>query len=372
MKHYCIHARRRPYTSFRIESVRVPSMIVSCLLAFGLSACGHDGGIGVAMAGSESPADVRISEAPQPGAPTPDKVSQAPASQTSTTTSTSVKAPASWTDIAIRDMRGSDGRYALNDDRLLHRTLVSPSSQYERAVLVMGRYGTSTAFTTTNPDYYAQLSWVSADSPVRTLPAWTRIILWDQIYLGEKYGAKHASGYTGNSRVRTWGYEMWIKTKSGAWHQVFKTDRKGAEAWRPTFKGGANFESYAHDLRAEPDGSYSARPMPSLGLDSSGSYWISHGYAGGRRDVNPYDVADVLVLSYSQLILHDPKGVDDRSQARFLYAVGADWLPPADRPDVKMYPSVGASRHKYVTIEPQLHVMHTMSEAEFRANPPPR
>lgn len=268
-------------------------------------------------------------------------------------------------------MRAPNGGYALNDDKLLHRTLVSFSSQYERATLVMGRYGTPAAFTTVNPDYQTELSWLSTDSDLRQIPAWTRILLWDQVYLGEQYGAAHAPGYRGNSRVRTWGYEMWIKTKAGTWHRLFQTDSKGAEAWRPTFRGEANFASNANDIRSEPDGSYSVRPLPAIGLDSSGSYWISHGYAGGIRDVNPYDVADILILCYSQLILHDPAGPDDRQYARFLFAVGADWYPPAGV-SMTYYPGVGTSRHKYVTIEPQVHVMHTMTEAELRANPPPR
>ena len=269
-------------------------------------------------------------------------------------------------------MRAPDGSYALNDDKLLHRTAVTYSSQYERATLVMGRYGTSEAFTSVNPDYRAELSYLSASNPVRFLQTWPRILAWDHVYLGERFGANHAPGYTGNSRVRTWGYEMWIKSKGGVWRRLFRTDNKGAAAYRPTFRVGPVTDSYALDLRKEADGSTSTRPLPARGLDSSGTYWFPHGYAGGRQDVDPYDGGDVLVLAYSQLVLNEPNGVDDRKYARFLFGIGADWYPPKDRTDIIFYPSVGVSRHKYVTTEPQLHVMHTMTEAEFRANPPPR
>lgn len=385
MQHETLHAKVI-YDSFSSRSLvaRWQPMIVSCLLAIGLAACGDtDFGDGT---DASAVADVLPAQALDTNALSPIKSASAATPSSSSASISSGQnasapastllpdpaAPLSWHEVAIRDMRAPDGSFALNDDKLLHRTLVSPSSQYERAVLVMGRYGTSTAFTDANPNYRTQLSWVSADNPSRTLARWTRIILWDQIYLSERFGSNHAAGYTGNSRVRTWGYEMWIKNKAGVWSRVFQTDKKGAEAWRPTFKGDASFDTSAHDLRAESDGSYSARPMPALGFDSSGSYWISHGYAGGRRDVNPDDVADILVLCYSRLVLDNPNGVDDRKHARFLFSVGADWLPPADRRDVTMYPSVGASRHKYVEIEPTLHVMHTMTEAEFKANPPPR
>ncbi|MCM5571726.1 hypothetical protein M6I34_14490 [Burkholderiaceae bacterium FT117] len=268
-------------------------------------------------------------------------------------------------------MRAADGSYAANDDRLLHRSAASYSSQADRAVLAMGRYATSAAFTTENPDYQAQLSYLSMSDPMRYIQSWPRVHLWDQVYLGERYGANHAPGYTGNSRVRTWGYELWIKSKSGVWRRLFQRDDKSAEAWRPTFRGSANFESYALDLRKESDGSTSVRPMPVRGLDSSGTYWVPHGYTGGVIDIDPYDVAEVLVLCYSQLVLNDPNGVDDRQYARFLLGIGADWYPPKGV-SVSYYPGIGTSRHKYVTVEPQLHVMHTMSEAVLRANPPPR
>ncbi|MEB2351357.1 MAG: hypothetical protein OZ924_08025 [Burkholderiaceae bacterium] len=370
---------------------RVLGIMCASLMSLGISACGDllfgdssavtpDSAISTASAtpSNVAPGNVTNSNVIPVAAAAPAKGGVTASNPgVSTDTRSGSVASQSWQEIALRDMRAPDGSYALNDDRLLHRRGFSPeaggSSQYLQASLVMGRYGTSAAFTRVNPDYEAQLSYLSADNPARSLARWPLIILWDQIYLSERFGPNHAAGYTGNSRVRTWGYEMWIKNKAGVWRREFKTDEKGAEAWRPTFQGSANFDPSAHDLRKEPDGSYSARPMPALGFDSSGSYWISHGYAGGRRTIDPDDVADVLVLCYSQLVLNDPNGIDDRQYARFLYAVGADWVPPADRrSDVTLWPSVGVSRHKYVKSEPTLHVMHTMTEAEFRANPPPR
>jgi len=296
--------------------------------------------------------------------PTTATPTTAPAPAPVTTVST-----ASLHEVAIRDMRAADGSYARNDDRLLHRSMVSPSSQTERASLTMGRYGTSAAFTNVNPDYQTELSWVSMSDPARWLPAWTRMNFWDQLYLSERYGPNHAPGYTGNTRVKTWGYELWIKNKAGTWRRVFKTDNKSAEAWRPSFRGSASFDSSALDLRKEPDGSTSVRTLPALGFDSSGTYWVPHGYAGGLQLVDPYDIADVLVRCFSQLVLHDSSKTDDRQSARFLLGIGADWYPPEGR--MTVYPGVGTSKHKYVTVAPQMHVMHTMTEAEYRANPPP-
>lgn len=380
---------------------RVPSMIAACTFVVVLSACGTDSGsldadnrlsvvqesATAAPAAAVLPAVsgniVQVSAtAPQlsgdaartqPISSKRKRTSEPASSATNSVPLISPETPkpasdnSTWLQVAISDMRRPDGTYALNDDKLLFR---GTSSSSERATLVMGRYGTPEAFTQANPDYAAELSHIDMSSPIRSLAAWPTLSIWDTLYLGERFGANHASGYTGNSRVRTWGYEMWIKSKAGVWRQVIRSDKKGAEAWRPNFRGEASFEAYAFDFRDEPDGSTSTRTLPAIGLDSSGSYWISHGYTGGVT-VDPYDVADILVLCYSQLVMHDPKGIDDRQSARYLFAIGADWVPPRDS-GITYWPGVGISRQKYVTVTPQLHVMHTMTEAELRANPPPR
>ena len=392
----------RKYNAQSRRSRRVGPMFAACVLLFGLSACG--GGEDLAYMDSlpQDEANVALSREPgvrganpvktagEPGstpeaaltdvvAATPEvkpaaapstAVATAPASPAETVASPVSSSVDNWLEVAIRDMRAPDGAYAKNDDRLLHRNASYYSAQSDRAVLVMGKYGTSAAFTTQNPDYKSQLSWMSSSDPMRYIDVWPRLNLWDQVYLGETYGANHAPGYTGNARVRTWGYEMWVKSKSGAWRQLVGTDGKSGEAWRPTFQGAASFESYAFDLRKETDGSTSVRTMPAIGFDSTGTYWVPHGYTGGVQAVDPYDVEAVFVLVRSQLILHDPRGIDDRHAARFLLGVGADWYPPSG---VKLpyYPGVGTSRHKFVTVAPQVHVMHTMTEQELRANPPP-
>lgn len=376
------------------QPLRILKMTSACLLAIALSACGwvsdsDAGDVAAATAVDEMPftADADspekavkpstgvtmsvLADRASSGSGSTAPTTVAASSVTATTPVAKAAAESNWQEIAIRDMRAADGSYARNEDKLLHRTMVSPSSQAERASLAMGRFGTPAAFTNANPDYAKELSWVSMSDPVRYLEAWPRLNLWDQVYLSERYGALHAPGYTGNSRVRTWGYEMWVKSKAGVWRRLFKTDGKSGEAWRPTFKGGASFASTALDLRKESDGSTSVRPLPALGLDSSGTYWIPHGYAGGIQAVDANDVGDILVLCWSQLVLDDQSGVDDRKFARFLLAVGVDWYPPSGM-KLSTYPGSGTSRHKYVTIEPRLHVMHTMTEAEFRANPPPR
>lgn len=383
----------------RSSCARLPRVTLGCMFAALMAACGG-GGYSEAEAVAEAPpqassydavqtsaAPSSVSSAPVVGslstqtvapmtkpvpAHTPAAV-PAPTQSTPTQATPMAAADASWLDVAVKDMRAPDGSYARNDDKILHRNAASYSSQSERASLTMGRYGTKEAFTYTNPDYGKELSdaYPSLGSSIRDIPAWTRLLIWDHVYLGERYGANHAPGYRGNSRVRTWGYEMWVKSKSGTWRQLVNTDRKSAEAWRPTFRGSPEFGAGKLDVRVESDGSTSTRPMPAVGLDSSGTYWFPHGYAGGVQTVDPHDVADVLVLCYSQVVMDDPNGVDDREHARFLFALGADWYPPPGV-NVGVYPGVGTSRHKFVTTRPQLHVMHTMSEEALRANPPPR
>lgn len=310
---------------------------------------------------------------PTTSTPTTSSAPPAPAPAPATAVSNaSVTAP-SFLTAAITDMRTTANTFAANDARLLQRGQFSYSSQIDRAVLVMGRYATSAAFTNQNPDYGPELSWVSPGAIQRTIPTWPRILLWNQLYLSESPGANHAPGYQGNSRVKVWDHQLWIRSRStGAWTRRVMTNAMEGEAWRPHFREyGGNTANI--NRRVESDGSTSVGLVPRVGLDGSGSYWIWHGYAGGIISIDPNDIGDVLVVAKTALVLDSANGPDDRDSARFLFALGADYYPPSGY-TTEFLPSVGTSRHKFVTAKfPsfQYHVMHTMSYDEIRTNPPP-
>lgn len=274
----------------------------------------------------------------------------------------------SWIDVGLSDMRkvGWSGSYATsyaaNDDILWGRNSRSYSSQSERASLAMSHYPNSTAFTSTNPDFALELSYLSGSAFVTA--NWGRIIFWNQIFLSQTHKNNHLPGYTGNSRVAMFDTRIYVKSLAGTWSRLVMTNSLSGAGYGADFSYSPSAQT---DSRIESGTGYrSARPVPDAGAPGV-PYWIWHGYTG-LTTINKNDIAQVLVCQKAQLVLHNPAGTDDRDYARFLMAVGADYYPATGSFD--WYPGIGTSRHKYVTAKApayQWHVMHTMTEAEFNA-----
>lgn len=273
---------------------------------------------------------------------------------------------ASWKEVALRDMRipGHSGSYmssyVTNEDTWWLRN--PASAQRTRAVLLMGRYPNSDAWNpSVNPDY-SEASWVPSEYHNLT---WNRVNQWGQILLGDTYKASHLPGFQNNTRVLLWGTELWIKSKSsGQWvRRVFENGTSGmGNWWHPNFQ--EYYQSSPGGNIADPTTGYQSVRLPTF--SSSPQYWLWHPWST-QATIDPWDVADVISTFRSSLVLHDPNGVDDRAFSRYLVAVGADYMPTAS---VSLYPSVGTSRHKFVTAKwPnwQLHVLHTMTEAQLNA-----
>lgn len=274
--------------------------------------------------------------------------------------------------VGIADMRRSGSwsyidSYARNEAPPTGRRIGNNSAQYVRAGLQMGRY-VQGAFTSTNPDYASELSYLSPSDPIVTA-TYGRGLYWNQVYCADPWGTSHTTGWINNTRVMCWGFQFWIKSKStGQWTLRTSTDAMSGEAWSPNFTvyGG---QQNAIDIRNEPSTGY---PSVRLVYDSSeptgAGYWIWHGYAGSIFTVDPADVADVICLQKASLVVHDSFYADDRGYARFVLAMGGDWYPVSG--SLAYYPGIGTSRHKLVTAKwPawQYHVMHTMTEAQWNA-----
>lgn len=274
----------------------------------------------------------------------------------------------SFASLALGEMRriGYTGTYmtsyAPNDAGPTGRIINTQSSQYTRANLSMGRYPSPTAFTTTNPDY-SEVSWVSA--AVRSMPRWPRIVFWNQIYCADPWGINHIAGsWINNTRVMIWGAEVHIKSLStGLWTRYQQTDTFDGVAVSPNF---SNYSQGNKDIRTETTGYTSVRLVYDASEPSGAGYWTYHGYCTPQW-IDPADVADVMVVCRASLVVHDEGRDDDRSFAKFLVAIGADYYPETT---LSVYPGVGTSRHRLVTAKwpsYQIHVMHTMTEAQFGA-----
>ena len=273
---------------------------------------------------------------------------------------------ASWKEVALRDMRipGHSGSYmssyAANDDTWWLRNPLS--AQRTKAVLVMGRYPTSEAWNPSiNPDY-SEASWVPSELHNLT---WNSLSQWGHVLLGDTYTLNHAPGFQNNTRVMLWGTELWVKSKAtGQWtRRIFENGGANQGNWyHPNFV--TWYLSSPGNNILDPNTGYQSVRLPMFSSDPR--YWLWHPWTAGVT-IDPWDVADVISTIRSSLVLHDPNGVDDRAYSRFLVAVGADYTPTTS---TDLYPSVGTSRHKFCTARwPnwQLHVMHTMTEAQLNA-----
>jgi hypothetical protein len=292
-----------------------------------------------------------------------------------------------WLRIALTDMRkdpatGSfsySNSYALNEARTFRREERSPSSQYTRAQLSMGRYPNPAAFDDRNPDYQTDLTWVTGQqlTDARAIPLWDRIMWWADVFLSDDYqttASKHAPGYVGNSRVLFWDTQCWLK-KGGVWSRMFHINPSGGEAWRPSFTGSNNPSMFDHRVESAYNGYSSYRPAPVLGVDSTGSYWVPHPF-GGLRGWDPNNLQEILFSCRTSLILHNPSATDDRDASRFLVANGGDYYAPSSvgssTGGAYLY-GIGTSRHRYVRAKwpnYQFHVMHTCTWNNLNASYP--
>lgn len=273
-----------------------------------------------------------------------------------------------WTEVAVSDMRipGYGGTYptsyAATDDTWWLRN--STSSQNRRASLVQGRYATPTAFTTTNPDYAAELSYYAANDPIRST-TWTRIQYWNQLVLSGTYRNLHTAGWENNTRVMVWDAQLWVRSAStGLFTLRYSSNTPGGDVWTPNFGTPFAKESNNADWRIETSTGYPSMRLVSTPDNSSYYFW--HGYGSVTAITGP-DVSDVLVTTKAALVLDDPDAVDDRRFSRFMFNVGADYYPGTS---LAVYPGVGTSRYKFVRAEYpnfQYFVMHTMTEAQFNA-----
>lgn len=245
------------------------------------------------------------------------------------------------------------------------------STQWERALLVQGRYPTAEGFTTANPDFEYEIAWNTpafvADLASRS---WAEVLIWNDIYCTEEHGVNHLPGWIDNTRVVWWDFQLWLKSKAtGAWSRLAFSDDWSGHPISPTFVH-EDFARVWEDARYESSGFRSIRLRydPNAPYAAIGSpYWAYHGYAGDLQPFNAADVADVVISAKVSKVLHNAAAFDDRDFAKFAVAIGADYYPT---PRIYYYPSVGISAHKAVSAKwPQFEyvICHTMTEAQLAA-----
>jgi hypothetical protein len=181
---------------------------------------------------------------------------------------------------------------------------------------------------------------------------------WGQVY-------EAASGNPAwNTRVELRRIRTFVLSKrTNTWTRVQLSVAVAGGAYREDYQGNANRPA---DIRPEPGGGVSV----TAGDGYNFHFWPE----AGRVAIDPNDIKGVYTSIRARLVLGDPKGPDDRSKARYLLGMGADyWLSQTAqwKSDWSTVGDVAVGRHKFVTSEWQSFNMTSLSADELRRNPPP-
>ena len=344
-------------------------VVHACAVALVIAGCGSgasdngeplsatDAGVLAADSKEVVEGDLRSPSKPASRAPVPAKqgAEGSPASVTE----------AQWLESAIRDMRAADGSMAIGEDTAQLSPAGAGVAGGDRATLRFQRMDPSTALTAFAERGAGEFPLTAEQWPGSLPDQGAQLRTWLRVLAPESPGAGHQPGYAGNSRVRVWGLEVWIRSAVGSWTRLTPADTPIAPDRALDGSQVETADGSLFDVRAEPDGSLSLRPEAARVV-------VSSGQSSPTQDTieTPPDVAHVLVLFNSQLVLHDPQGFDDREHARFLVGAGAAWLPPVA--DGAGFPVVahGESRLTYATTQPRLHFLRSLSESQLREDPP--
>jgi hypothetical protein len=183
------------------------------------------------------------------------------------------------------------------------------------------------------------------------------VTAWGQVY-------EAAQGNPAvNTRVQIRNIRTYILSRQdGLWHLVQSSTGAEGAAYVEDFAGDVNKPP---ETRREEDGS--------LSVKAGGGYNFHFWPTSGRAAIDPGDIAGVFTTVQARLIVDDPSLPDDRSQARYLLSMGADyWLSlSAQWDEWKTNGDVGIGRFKVVTSGWRAVNMTTLDLEALLQNPPP-
>lgn len=224
--------------------------------------------------------------------------------------------------------------------------------------------------------------WTPANLTYKTSATWKAVTPWFVIYPGEAHAAT-------NVRIKLSAIQLfYLDKKTNKWILV----NPGQDD--PTWGSNYSFSSEGFDALGTASRRVESDKKVSFKLD--GSFHPIHGGVP-KFPLPGDDVAAVFAQMTSELILDDPKGIDDRSSAQILTSVGVDYYSDmatkvSDYTPMTYNPGAGASRFSLVLPHPKNHYFAaidppgsgnkecayvlnggvlTIPIAEFENNPPP-
>ncbi len=238
---------------------------------------------------------------------------------------------ASLFDVAVSDMRipgytGSySSSYAMNDDVWWLR--MSNSAFSYHAQLMQGAWPSPLCFDPNyNPDAY-EIAW--ANEPPLNQTTWSTLNQWYHCSLGATYQKNHAPGWVDNTHVMAWGSEVWVKIRAtGQWAKRVDENIMYGGWIDPNIWDwvAPDFNMYPQHSYVYPETGYRTWRLIYPANDNPYPYLAVHAWSSNFH-IDPYDVAAVISLVKTSLVLHDQYGIDDRDSSRFLLGVGSDYYP---------------------------------------------
>lgn len=188
---------------------------------------------------------------------------------------------------------------------------------------------------------------------------WNAATAWGAIYVDSTVTGNPAP----NTRVNIRNVQLWFLSKStGQWSQLQLSSQPDG-AWY--YEDFANDFSEPADVRTESDGTMSV---------TAGNGFCYHFYPTDRGQFNPNDVGGWVALFEARLILADPTQPDDRANARYLGATGADYwqtITSGMPAGSTVEPAIASGKFKYVQNSWRSFAMTTISATQLANDPPP-
>ena len=216
---------------------------------------------------------------------------------------------------------------------------------------------------TNTPSY-----WRPANTHFKSSATWNAVIPWLVVFDGVGNGAT-------NTRVQMRNIKLYMKRKSTNRWEVIINQPISGEDYPKSLQGDQTTRA---DVRYEADGSRSLKP--------NGRNRVFHGW-GSPINFDAWDLKALVTTVQARLVVDNPARPDDRSRAKFLIHVGADYYPEtstrvAATAPAYYFPGVGVSRAKYVRNEWRAFNFSTIdagkpepggsiSTQELINNPPP-
>ena len=203
-----------------------------------------------------------------------------------------------------------------------------------------------------NTPYY----WNPASTSIKSSEYWKAAAPWFVIYPA----VGHATTVT-NTRVKISGLKLYaFDTSINKWKLLRDYPKT---VWGGNY-GFNLIGSYGTaNTRVEPDGNLSYKM-------TNQAYPIHGGW--GKDDlattlgIDPRNIGAIFEYTTTELILDDPKGIDDRDKAKLMLSVGMDYYPTVKTnvSDFEPYPyapNAAASRFGLIGKKPRTHYMATIN-----------